>query len=113
MRNNIDLFSSHPELVQTTGLDKVISFEKNKDIIQGNAEHLPFPARSFDIVLNVESSHLYTNINKFLEEVYRVLKPDGYFCWADLRQKNEVDLSIFYNVYIQRIILDRKHTRRM
>lgn len=51
---------------------------------------MPFSSQSFDIILNVESSHLYTNINEFLNEVYRVLKPNGYFCWSDLRQKNEV-----------------------
>ena len=39
----------------------------------------------FDIVLNVESSHCYGDINVFLSEVTRVLKPGGCFLWCDFR----------------------------
>ncbi|WP_159881532.1 class I SAM-dependent methyltransferase [Paenibacillus puerhi] len=49
----------------------------------GDAEMLPFASGSFDIVLNIESSDLYTNIEHFLDEVHRVLKPGGVFLYAD------------------------------
>jgi ubiquinone/menaquinone biosynthesis C-methylase UbiE len=51
---------------------------------QGDAEALPCPAESFDAVLNVESSHCYGSLPTFLGEVFRVLRPGGYFLWADL-----------------------------
>jgi len=36
-------------------------------------------------VINVEASHCYPDLPKFLAEVARVLKPDGYFLYADFR----------------------------
>jgi len=51
---------------------------------RGDAEALPFAAETFDVVLNVESSHCYGSIPAFLGQVFRVLKPGGYFLWADL-----------------------------
>lgn len=53
--------------------------------IVGDAEHLPFPDRSFDIVLNVESSFCYPNMPRFLSEVGRVLRPGGLLLLADTR----------------------------
>jgi SAM-dependent methyltransferase len=52
---------------------------------QGDAEHLPFEANTFDAVINVEASHCYPNFPKFLAEVARVLRPGGHFLYADFR----------------------------
>jgi ubiquinone/menaquinone biosynthesis C-methylase UbiE len=83
-----------------TGLDlnsKAINFcrrnyskEKNT-FLQGNAQQLNFKDDSFDVVINVESSHRYNQMNKFLEEVYRVLRPGGYLLLADFRSHDEVE----------------------
>ena len=51
----------------------------------GDAENLPFPDASFDVVLNVESSHCYPHMSKFLSEVHRVLRPGGVMLYADFR----------------------------
>lgn len=53
--------------------------------VQGDAEHLPFPDASFDAVLNVEASHCYPSLPRFLAEVARVLQPGGHFLYADFR----------------------------
>ncbi len=58
---------------------------------EGDAENLPFPDKKFDIVINVESSHCYGRMSKFLSEVKRVLKPGGHFLFADLRGRGEID----------------------
>ncbi len=52
---------------------------------QGNAEALPFEDSSFDVVLNVESSHAYGSVPNFLKEVHRVLRPGGVFLITDMR----------------------------
>ncbi|WP_158454059.1 methyltransferase domain-containing protein [Paenibacillus durus] len=49
----------------------------------GDAEELPIPDASCDIVLNIESSDLYPRINRFYDEVFRVLKAGGVFVYAD------------------------------
>lgn len=57
---------------------------------QGDAERLPFPDRSFDVALNVESSHCYPLPMRFFGEARRVLRPDGHFLLADFRPVDEV-----------------------
>lgn len=52
--------------------------------LSGDAEQLPFRDATFDVVLNLESSHCYPHFERFLAEVHRVLKPQGTFCYADL-----------------------------
>src|SRR5690606_38010974 len=38
---------------------------------------------SFDIIINIESSHCYGDRAAFFKEVARTLKPSGYFLYAD------------------------------
>ena len=61
--------------------------QENLNFIEGNAQDLPFADSSFDTVYNVESSHCYGDINKFVREVYRVLREEGNFCWTDFRNE--------------------------
>ncbi|BBX73779.1 class I SAM-dependent methyltransferase [Mycobacterium shinjukuense] len=56
------------------------------DFVQGDAENLPFPAESFDAVINVEASHQYPHFSRFLAEVARVLRPGGHFLYTDSRR---------------------------
>jgi ubiquinone/menaquinone biosynthesis C-methylase UbiE len=58
---------------------------------QANAQALPFPDNSFDVVLNVESSHRYPQVDLFFNEVSRVLKPGGYFLFTDFRNFDKIE----------------------
>lgn len=58
--------------------------------LRGEAEHLRFPSRSFDAVVNVESSHTYPSFEGFIEEVARVLRPGGVFLFADFRLRHQI-----------------------
>ena len=58
--------------------------------IQADSEHLPLDNESFDIITNLESSHLYPRIEDFFSEVERVLAPNGFFCYADMHFKIKV-----------------------
>jgi SAM-dependent methyltransferase len=53
-------------------------------VVQGEAENLNLPDEAFDIVLNVEASHVYYG-DAFLCEVARVLRPGGTFAIVDSR----------------------------
>jgi ubiquinone/menaquinone biosynthesis C-methylase UbiE len=59
------------------------------DFVHGDAENLPFPDESFDAVINVEASHAYPRLPRFLAEVVRVLRPGGHFLYADFRGRSE------------------------
>jgi len=54
----------------------------------GNATSLDFANDTFDAVVNIEASHCYPDMMRFLSEVRRVLRPGGYFLYADFRYNN-------------------------
>ncbi len=56
----------------------------------GDAESLPFEDNSFDMVVNVESSHCYGSMGAFLMQVKRVLRLGGYLLFADFREKPRI-----------------------
>jgi ubiquinone/menaquinone biosynthesis C-methylase UbiE len=58
---------------------------ENLVFMQGDAENLPFEDNTFDAVINVEASHCYPSLPRFLSEVARVLRPGGHFLYADFR----------------------------
>jgi len=66
----------------------------DNQIIEGSAENLPLPSESIDLIINIESSHLYDSTPNFFKEVHRVLKKGGYFCWADIRFKEEMSVVL-------------------
>jgi ubiquinone/menaquinone biosynthesis C-methylase UbiE len=57
----------------------------------GDAEQLPFDANYADAVVNIESSHCYPSFERFLAEVRRVLRPGGYFLYADFRSAENAE----------------------
>lgn len=95
---------------------------------QGDAQLLPFAKNSFDIVFNVESSGYYPDFERFLSEVVRVLRPGGYFLYADMRYQEDIETwrtqlgetglqlikeeDITPNA-LQALALDREHKQEM
>jgi SAM-dependent methyltransferase len=81
---------------------------------------------SFDVVVNIESSHCYRSTEQFLCEVARVLQPGGYLLYADYRDRKQVNLwrgqiaAAGFRVQLERSItsnvvraLDLDHERRL
>ena len=65
----------------------LIKSESNVRFVVGSAENLPVLSCSVDVVFNVESSHCYPSTGMFISEVRRVLRPGGYFTWADFKHR--------------------------
>lgn len=61
------------------------------EFVVGVAEKPPFRDHNFDVVVNVESARCYKDIKHFFSQVYRVLKPNGHFCFADMIKKDELE----------------------
>jgi len=61
----------------------------NLSFLSGNAQELPLTNDSCDVILNVESSHRYLQMDRFLSEVNRILKTGGYFLFTDFRYDYE------------------------
>ncbi len=62
-----------------------LSFKK------GSEEDLPFVKESFDFVINVGASRFYNDFSKFCNEVYRVLRKDSVFIFADIIEKRKLE----------------------
>ncbi len=73
----VDLSQENIRLARQRAAREGLSFEL------GNAERLDLRNDSFDVVINIEASHLYDSRGRFFGEVARVLKPGGYFCYTD------------------------------
>jgi len=65
--------------------------QDNLNFIHGDAQKLSLNNESCDIILNVESSHRYPDMQSFLGEVYRTLRPGGHFLFTDFRYDYEMD----------------------
>ena len=65
--------------------------QDNLSFLHGDAQKLTLNDESCDIILNVESSHRYPDMQSFLGEVYRTLRPGGYFLFTDFRYDYEMD----------------------
>jgi len=63
----------------------------NMSFVQSSADDLPFENSSFDIAVNLESSHSYPDLAKFFSETSRVLRPGGIFLYTDNVFQDRVD----------------------
>lgn len=73
----------------------------NIEFLVGDAESLPLEKNTADLVISLESSHCYPSPTSFFNEVHRVLKPNGYFSYADLTLYTEKNLPFYIEQCIQ------------
>lgn len=66
------------------GIDKY----KNINLIKGRGEQIPFQNESFDGVFAECTMSLMSDVNLVIEEVFRVLKNEGWFIITDVYAKN-------------------------
>ena len=75
---------------------------QNVRFLQADAENLPFSNEAFDIVTCRIAPHHFPNVNQFIKEVYRVLKPTGQFLLDDNVVPEEDLFDHFYNAIEKR-----------
>ncbi len=69
--------------IQLEAQEKFLEIAKKRDptglLVQGSIYELPFPDNTFDIVGGLSSFDVFSNLETALNEVKRVLKPNGFF----------------------------------
>ncbi|MBI3999441.1 MAG: ubiquinone/menaquinone biosynthesis methyltransferase [Candidatus Omnitrophica bacterium] len=71
-------------------------------LVSGDFHRLPFPDQSFDLVTGSFILRSVQNMAQFLEEVKRVLKPQGKAVFLELtRPKNRFIWKLFYEPYLK------------
>ena len=81
----IDLIKRHIVLANQYFGNRDIKF-----IAADACEYTMSPA-SVDVVVDLESSHLYPDFARYVQRTYQVLKPGGYFTFADMRVVEHFD----------------------
>lgn len=71
--------------------------ESRVHYFEGNCMNMPFSNASFDAVFSNGSLHEWEDPIKVFDEIYRVLKPGGIFCVADMRR--DVGAHIKWMIY--------------
>ncbi len=74
------------------------------DMIQGDSENLPFQDNSFDAITVGFGVRNFENLDKGLQEIYRVLKPNGLFVVLETSQPEGFIMKPLYKFYSKYII---------
>ena len=82
------------------------SLENRIEMIQGDAENMPFEDNSFDVITVAFGVRNFENLKKGLDDIYRVLKPGGKFLILEFSQPEAVPMKQLYTFY-SRYILPR------
>ncbi len=91
-------------------LDKGIEKIKNKklesliDMIQGDSENMPFKDNTFDAITVGFGVRNFENLNKGLQEIYRVLKPGGILAILETSQPEKFPMKQLFKFYSKYII---------
>ena len=89
-----------PEMLRV-GREKVEAAGRSRQVtlVQGNAEALPFPAKSFDAYTIAFGIRNVTHIDLALREAYRVLKPGGHFLCLEFSECQVPVLDSLYDLH--------------
>ncbi|MGM7719528.1 class I SAM-dependent methyltransferase [Metabacillus sp. Hm71] len=85
-----EMLSAAERFIKENGHDNVV-------FVEGDAEKLPFPDETFDLVTCRIAPHHFPNIEQFISEVYRVLKHGGTFLLDDNVAPEDEEFDQFYN----------------
>lgn len=74
------------------------------EMIQGDAENMPFEDNSFDVITVSFGVRNFENLKKGLDEIYRVLKPGGKFIILEFSQPESFPMKQLYSFYSKHIL---------
>lgn len=74
------------------------------EMIQGDAENMPFADHSFDVITVAFGVRNFENLSKGLDEIYRVLKPGGKFIILEFSQPESFPMKQLYSFYSKNIL---------
>lgn len=69
------------------------------EMIQGDAENMPFEDNSFDVITVAFGVRNFENLEKGLNDIYRVLKPGGKFIILEFSQPESFPMKQLYSFY--------------
>lgn len=86
-------FDMTPEMLAVVERESAAKGLANISIQQGDALDLPFGGRAFEGVMCRLAAHHFSDAGQFVREVFRVLKPGGWFLLADTVSPEDQDAA--------------------
>ena len=80
------------------------NLENRIEMIQGDAEKMPFEDNSFDVITVAFGVRNFENLKKGLDDIYRVLKPGGKFIILEFSQPEAVPMKQLYTFYSRYVL---------
>ncbi len=120
---NLPFYPPRVQEIHTVDVNKGMRDMAKKNIAQSpirvnfhilDAENLPFPNASFDTVVSTWTLCSIVNVSQALAEIYRVLKPEGQYLFAEHGLSNEPNVQKWQHrlTPIQKLIADGCHLDR-
>ena len=81
-----------------------LNLEDRIEMIQGDAENMPFADNSFDCITVSFGVRNFENLSKGLDEINRVLKPGGTFIILEFSQPESFPMKQLYAFYSKQIL---------
>lgn len=90
----------------SVGRKKIIekNLESRIDMVQGDSENLPFEANSFDAITVAFGVRNFEDLEKGLQEIFRVLKPGGIFVVLETSVPTKFPYKQGYRLYSNLIL---------
>ena len=92
---------------KVTALDpdkKMLELNKFSNKVVGHAENLPFKNETFDNVYSTFVWRNISNVEKSMNEIYRVLKPGGKFILLDMSRPKNKFLKIIHKIGTYKVL---------
>ncbi|MBN2590316.1 MAG: methyltransferase domain-containing protein, partial [Sedimentisphaerales bacterium] len=80
---------------------KEYGFDNRVEYIISSADKIPFNDNTFDGVFSTSSLHEWSKPEDVFNEIYRVLKPSGKFCIADLRRDMSPFIKFLLKLFVK------------
>ena len=113
----LEMGKRYPQPMQIVGMDFSLSMLKlgnkkisnnklSKDIklIPGSAENIPFKDHSFDGAITAFGVRNFMDAKQGLQEIYRILKPNGKIVVLEFSFPNNMILQWLYRYYFEKIL---------
>lgn len=92
-------FDLTPELIEIATQNAKLKSFSNMLFRVADIENLPVENNFFDVLISNGVFSLLPDKSKVFQEMYRVLKPGGIFCIADITSKGEIDENLKQKVH--------------
>ena len=106
---HITAVDASSEMLDIVGRESTNRGITNIDTVHASAENLPFADHSVDFICSRYSAHHWTQMDKAMQEIKRIIKPGGMIMFIDIQGFEDPVIDTYFQAI--EIIRDQSHVR--